>query len=156
MVDGIFRASDTIPMGTQYCLNVALMLHKNQLKDTFVAFVDFTKCFDLIDRYILFYRYKERCLNITNRIASHMIFYLCLALCLKIGYLQTCSFSFRLLILLPMPTGIIYNDPVVVSLLAVLIFYVFRFLLPQVKILDQHVLVTALHRTTSLPGNSHD
>ncbi len=32
---------------------------KNQSKDTYVAYIDFTKCFDLIDRNVLFYKLTE-------------------------------------------------------------------------------------------------
>ncbi len=42
-----------------YTLYSIIKNRKNQSKDTFVAFVDFTKCFDLIDRDILFYKLTE-------------------------------------------------------------------------------------------------
>ncbi len=32
---------------------------KNMSKDTFVAYIDFMKCFDLIDRNLLFYKLTE-------------------------------------------------------------------------------------------------
>ncbi len=42
-----------------YTLYSIIKNRKNQSKDTYVAFVDFTKCFDLIDRNILFYKLTE-------------------------------------------------------------------------------------------------
>ncbi len=42
-----------------YTLYSIIKNRKNQLKDTFVAFIDFTKCFDLIDRDVLFYKLTE-------------------------------------------------------------------------------------------------
>ncbi len=42
-----------------YTLYSLIRNRKNQSKDTYVAFVDFTKCFDLIDRDVLFYKLTE-------------------------------------------------------------------------------------------------
>ncbi len=42
-----------------YTLYSIIQNRKNQSKDTYVAYIDFTKCFDLIDRNILFYKLTE-------------------------------------------------------------------------------------------------
>ena len=42
-----------------YSLYSIIKNRKNQSKDTFVAYIDFTKCFDLIDRKMLFYKLTE-------------------------------------------------------------------------------------------------